>query len=34
MITQTSAAADARTAFDLVENEPEHTIKVPLAFNE
>ena len=34
MITQTFAATDARAAFDLVENEPERTIKVQLAFNE
>ncbi len=34
MITQTFAAADAHAAFGLVENKPEHTIKVQLAFNE
>ncbi|MGI4945806.1 MAG: zinc-binding alcohol dehydrogenase family protein [Janthinobacterium lividum] len=33
MITQSFAAADARAAFDLVENEPERTIKVQLAFS-
>ena len=34
MITQTFAASDATAAFGLVENEPERTIKVQLAFNE
>lgn len=33
MITQTFAAADARAAFDLVENHPERTVKVQLAFD-
>jgi L-gulonate 5-dehydrogenase len=32
MITQTIPAADARAAFDLVENEPQRTIKVHLDF--
>ena len=34
MITQTFAARDARAAFDLIENEPERTIKVQLDFAE
>jgi L-gulonate 5-dehydrogenase len=34
MITQTFAARDARAAFDLIENEPGHTIKVQLDFAE
>jgi L-gulonate 5-dehydrogenase len=33
MITQTFGATDARAAFDLVENHPEQTIKVQLAFD-
>ena len=33
MITQTFAAADARAAFDLVENHPTQTVKVQLAFD-
>ena len=33
MITQTFGAADARAAFDLVEQHPEQTIKVQLAFD-
>lgn len=33
MITQTFAAADARAAFDLVEQHPERTVKVQLAFD-
>ncbi|WFR97941.1 Zn-dependent oxidoreductase [Rhizobium tumorigenes] len=33
MITQTFNAADARKAFDLVENHPEQTLKVQLAFD-
>jgi L-gulonate 5-dehydrogenase len=32
MITQTFAARDARSAFDLVENEPARTVKVQLDF--
>ncbi len=32
MITQTFPAQDARAAFDLVEREPQRTIKVQLAF--
>ena len=32
MITQTFAAADARDAFALIENDPGSTIKVQLAF--
>jgi L-gulonate 5-dehydrogenase len=32
MITQTFAASDARAAFDLVENHPDQTVKVQLAF--
>jgi len=32
MITQTFPAADARAAFDLVENEPQKTVKVHLEF--
>jgi L-gulonate 5-dehydrogenase len=34
MITQTFAAEDARAAFDLVENHPERTVKVQLAFGD
>lgn len=34
MITQTFAAKDARAAFDLVENHPERTVKVQLAFGD
>ena len=34
MITQTIPAADARAAFDLIENEPQRTIKVHLDFAE
>ncbi len=33
MITQTFAATDARAAFDLVEQHPEQTLKVQLAFD-
>lgn len=33
MITQTFAAADARAAFDLVEQHPEQTVKVQLSFH-
>jgi L-gulonate 5-dehydrogenase len=33
MITQTFAAADAQAAFDLVEQHPEQTLKVQLAFD-
>ncbi len=33
MITQTFAAQDARAAFDLVEQHPERTLKVQLAFD-
>jgi len=32
MITQTFPAADARAAFDLVENEPQKAVKVHLEF--
>ena len=34
MITQTFDARDARAAFDLVENHPERTVKVQLAFGD
>ena len=34
MITQTFAAKEARAAFDLVEQHPEQTVKVQLAFGE
>ncbi|TIM04738.1 MAG: alcohol dehydrogenase, partial [Mesorhizobium sp.] len=33
MITQVFAAADARAAFDLIEKEPERTLKVQLDFS-
>lgn len=33
MVTQTFAAADAKAAFDLVEQHPEQTLKVQLAFD-
>ncbi len=33
MVTQTFAAADAKAAFDFIENHPEETIKVQLAFD-
>ncbi|RWD29374.1 MAG: hypothetical protein EOS34_28015 [Mesorhizobium sp.] len=32
MITQVFAAADAKTAFDLIESEPQRTLKVQLNF--
>ena len=32
MITQTFRAEDARAAFDLIENQPEQTVKVQLSF--
>jgi L-gulonate 5-dehydrogenase len=32
MITQTIPAADAQSAFDLIEREPQRTIKVHLDF--
>jgi L-gulonate 5-dehydrogenase len=34
MITQTFAAQEARAAFDLVEQHPDRTVKVQLAFGE
>jgi L-gulonate 5-dehydrogenase len=33
MVTQTFAASDAKAAFDFVEQHPEQTIKVQLAFD-
>ncbi len=33
MVTQTFAAADAKAAFEFIENHPEETIKVQLAFD-
>jgi L-gulonate 5-dehydrogenase len=33
MITQTFAATEARAAFDLIEQHPEQTMKVQLAFD-